>query len=191
MTCKTLETSPQSFRRQLAPRAKKKLSAADKKRKARTFKYLSMWDGIYNKWSWTDKTKAEKRELRHGINIDLFGEYIPPSRLDNEQFTIMRYALELLYNEGILVWSKEVADLAREEGLRRIYTWWIEHAGLDVEGITEYGAPEISDWRILDSKRLWQLFITIKNRVKAAKKRGVSLWENSESEPETSNNCPF
>lgn len=204
MTCKTLETSPQSFRRQLAPRAKKKLSAADKKRKARTFKYLSMWDGIYNKWSWTDKTKAEKRELRHGINIDLFGEYIPPSRLDNEQFTIMRYALELLYNEGILVWSKEVADLAREEGLRRVYIWWIEHAGLDVEGIEEYGAPEyyisaiardrfggISDWRILDSKRLWQLFITIKNRVKAAKKRGVSLWENSDAEPETSENCPF
>lgn len=204
MTCKTLETSPQSFRRRLAPRAKKKLSAADKKRKARTFKYLSMWDGIYNKWSWTDKTKAEKRELRHGINIDLFGEYIPPSQLDNEQFTIMRYALELLYNEGILVWSKEVADLAREEGLRRVYIWWIEHAGLDVEGIEEYGAPEeyisaiardrfggISDWRILDSKRLWQLFITIKNRVKAAKKRGVSLWENSDAEPETSENCPF
>lgn len=204
MTCKTLETSPQSFRRRLAPRAKKKLSAADKKRKARTFKYLSMWDGIYNKWSWTDKTKAEKRELRHGINIDLFGEYIPPSRLDNEQFTIMRYALELLYNEGILVWSKEVADLAREEGLRRVYTWWIEHAGLDVEGIEEYGAPEeyisaiardrfggISDWRILDSKRLWQLFITIKNRVKAAKKRGISLWHGSDAESETSDNCPF
>lgn len=116
----------------------------------------------------------------------------------------MFFALELLYNDGILVWSKEMADYAREEGLRRVYTWWIEHAGLDVEGIEEYGAPEeyiaaiardrfggISDWRTLDSERLWQLFITIKNRVKAAQKRGISLWKNSGTTPETSDNCPF
>lgn len=204
MTCKTLETPPQSSRRRNAPRAKKTLSAAEIKLKARTFKYLSMWKGIYNKWGWADKPEAEKRELRHSINVDIFGRYTPPSQLTNEQFSVMRYALELLHNDGILVWSKEMADLAREEGLRRIYTWWIEHAGLDVEGITEYGAPEyyisaiardrfggISDWRMLDSKRLWQLFITIKNRVKAAKKRGISLWHGSDAESETSDNCPF
>ena len=185
-------------------REQKPLSAADKKLRARTFKYLSMWENIYNKWGWTDKSEAEKKDLRHSINVDLFGRYIPPSQLTNEQFSVMRYALELLYNEGILIWSAEMAALAREEGLRRVYTWWIEHAGLDVKGIEEYGAPEyyiaaiardrfggISDWRILDSYRLWQLFITIKNRVKAAQRRGASLWENAESEPEPSDNCPF
>lgn len=163
-----------------------------------------MWEDIYNKWRWTDKSEAEKKDLRHSINVDLFGRYTPPSHLTNEQFSVMRYALELLYNEGILIWSAEMAALAREEGLRRVYIWWIEHAGLDVEGIEEYGAPEyyiaaiardrfggISNWRILDSYRLWQLFITIKKRVKAAQKRGASLWENSEAEPETSDNCPF
>ena len=51
--------------------------------------------------------------------------------------------------------------------------------------------PKISDWRILDSERLWQLFITIKNRVKAAQKRGVSLWHGSDAEPETSENYTF
>lgn len=201
--CKTL-APPQLSCRRLAPRAKKPLSAADKKLRARTFKYLSMWENIYNKWEWTDKSEAEKEDLRHSINVDLFGRYIPPSQLTNEQFSVMRYALELLYNEGILIWSAEMAALAREEGLRRVYTWWIEHAGLDVKGIEEYGAPEyyiaaiardrfggISDWRRLDSYRLWQLFITIKNRVKAAQRRGASLWENAESEPETSDNCPF
>lgn len=121
----------------------------------------------------------------------------------------MFYALELLSNDGILVWSKEMADLAREEGLRRIYTWWIEHAGLDVEGITEYGAPEyyisaiardrfggVADWHMLDSKRLWQLFITIKNRVKAAKSVayhfGMALMPNLKlpTTVHSDENCP-
>lgn len=114
-----------------APRAKKPLSVNEKKLRGRTFKYLSRWDGIYNKWGWADKPEKEKEELRHSINVDLFGRYTPPSRLTNEQFSVMRYALELLYNEGILVWSAEMAELAREEGLRRVYAWWIEHAGLD------------------------------------------------------------
>ena len=167
-------------------------------------KYTFLWDKIFKKWLWETKPESEKKRLRHSINEDLFGTYTKPSLLTNEQWSVMFYALEILYNDGILVWTDKVADLAREEGLRRIYTWWIEHAGLDVEGITEYGAPEyyisaiardrfggIADWRMLDSKRLWQLFITIKNRVKTAKKRGASLWENSNAESETSENCPF
>ena len=174
------------------------------KRTPQLGKYTLLWDKIFLKWGWERKTEAEKKALRHSINEDLFGMYTKPSLLTNEQWSVMFYALEILYNDGILVWTDKVADLAREEGLRRIYTWWIEHAGLDVEGIEEYGAPEeyisaiardrfggIADWRMLDSKRLWQLFITIKNRVKTAKKRGASLWENSNAESETSENCPF
>ena len=174
------------------------------KRTPQLGKYTLLWDKIFLKWGWERKTEAEKKALRHSINEDLFGMYTKPSLLTNEQWSVMFYALEILYNDGILVWTDKVADLAREEGLRRIYTWWIEHAGLDVEGIEEYGAPEeyisaiardrfggIADWRMLDSKRLWQLFITIKNRVKSAQKRGVSLWENSDDESETSENCPF
>lgn len=134
----TIEKPRSTARMRFAPRAKKPLSVHEKKLRGRTFKYLSLWDGIYNKWGWADKSKAEKEELRHSINVDLFGRYTPPSRLTNEQFSVMRYALELLYNEGILVWSAEMAELAREEGLRRVYAWWIEHAGLDVEGIEEY-----------------------------------------------------
>ena len=156
---------------------------------------------IYDRWGWTHKSDDEKTELRHSVNIDLFGKYIPPGQLTNEQFSIMRYALELLYDEGILIWSKEMADLAIEEGLRRIYTWWIEHAGLDIKNVEKYGAPNkyiaaiardrfngIADWRMLDSKRLWQLFITVKNRVRAAKKRGESIWKFG---LENSDNCPF
>ena len=104
----------------------------------------------------------------------------------------MRFALELLFAEGILIWSKEMAGIAREEGLRRIYTYWIDNAGLDIDGITEYGAPEdyiaaiardrfhgVADWHTLNSHNLWQLFITIKNRVRDAHKKGVSLFKRT------------
>lgn len=174
------------------------------KRTPQLGKYTILWDKIFNKWGWETKTESEKKALRHSINEDLFGTYTKPSLLTNEQWSVMFFALDLLLSEGILIWSKEMAALALEEGLRRIYIWWIEHAGLDVEGVEDYGAPEyyiaaiardrfggIADWRMLDSKRLWQLFITIKNRVKAAQKRGVSLWHGADAEVETSDNCPF
>ena len=174
------------------------------KRTPQLGKYTLLWDKIFNKWGWETKTESEKKALRHSINEDLFGTYTKPSLLTNEQWSVMFFALDLLLSEGILIWSKEMAALALEEGLRRIYIWWIEHAGLDVEGVEDYGAPEyyiaaiardrfggIADWRMLDSKRLWQLFITIKNRVKAAQKRGVSLWHGADAEAETSDNCPF
>lgn len=199
-----LEKSTQ-YRRKTATKSRaKNASPIDQKLRARTFKYLSLWDDIYNKWGWMNKSNAEKSDLRHSINIDLFDKYIPPSKLSNEQFSIMRFALELLYNDGILVWSREMAEIAKEEGLRRIYTWWIEHAGLDVEGIEEYGAPEeyvsaiardrfrnVKDWHTLDSKSLWQLFITVKNRVKSAQRCGISLWKNTASGQESDDNYPF
>lgn len=188
------ETTSKSAYRRTAKSAKK-LTKAQEISRARVFKYLSLWDEIYEKWGWAKKSKAEKDELRHGINEDLFGSYIAPSKLSNEQFSIMRYALEILLNEGILIWSKEIADIAMEEGSRRIYTWWIEHAGLDIEGIAEYGAPEyyiaaiardrfhgVADWRTLSADKLWQLFITIKNRVRKASEQGRSLYQPKASE---------
>lgn len=195
MTCKTIEEPRKAPARRFI---------AYKKRPPQLAKYKIIWGKIFQRWGWADKPKKELEDLRHSINGDLYGRYTKPSLLTNEQWSVMFFALELLYNDGILVWSKEMADYAREEGLRRVYTWWIDHAGLDVEGLEEYGAPEeyiaaiardrfggVADWRTLDSYRLWQLFITIKNRVKAAQKRGVSLWHGSDAAPEISDNCPF
>ena len=117
------------------------------KRTPQLGKYTFLWDKIFLKWGWERKTEAEKKALRHSINEDLFGMYTKPSLLTNEQWSVMFYALEILYNDGILVWTDKVADLAREEGLRRIYTWWIEHAGLDVEhyGVRRSGVLHLRD----------------------------------------------
>lgn len=178
--------------------------ATHKKRPPQLAKYKIIWGKIFQRWGWADKPEKEKKDLRHSINEDLFGGYRRPGSFSNEDWTVMFFALEIIERDGMLVWSKEMADYAREEGLRRVYTWWIDNAGLDIDGVEEYGAPEyyiaaiardrfggVADWRTLDSYRLWQLFITIKNRVKAAQKRGVSLWHGSDAEPESSENCPF
>ena len=198
MKCKTLERPTKS-----AKTASKGRRASGFKRPPQLGKYFRMWDNVLAKWGWADKPEKDKKELRHSINTDLFGKYIRPGEFSNEQWSVMFFALELLERDGVLIWSKEMAAYAYEEGLRRIYTWWIEHAGLDIKGIAEYGAPEeyiaaiardrfggVRDWRALNSDKLWQLFITIKNRVRKANDAGESLWtpENAAVDAE---NCPF
>ena len=134
--CKTVN---KPLRRRFIPKSKRTTPQLGK--------YTFLWDKIFKKWLWETKPESEKKRLRHSINEDLFGTYTKPSLLTNEQWSVMFYALEILYNDGILVWTDKVADLAREEGLRRIYTWWIEHAGLDVEGITSTALRSITSPR--------------------------------------------
>ncbi len=142
-------------------------------------KYHLQWRAIFEKHGWADKPEKEKRELRHSILADLFDEDIALSCATDLQWDIIYFAQELLLDEGILIWSKEMAHYAREEGTRKRYIWNIDHAGYDVAWIKNYGAPEeyvesisedkfgVKNWRcVLNSKQLWQLFITIKNRVR-------------------------
>lgn len=156
-------------------------------------KYHLQWQAIFKAHGWAGKSDKEKRELRHAVLEDLFGEVINAASASDLQWDCIYFAQELLLSEGIVVWSKEMAKYAKEEGTCKRYIWNIEHAGYDL-GIERYGAPEeyiesisedkfgIKDWRVLNSKQLWQLFITIKNRVKAS---GGNLHKTklSESEP--------
>ena len=106
--CKTVN---KPLRRRFIPKSKRTTPQLGK--------YTFLWDKIFKKWGWETKPESEKKTLRHSINEDLFGTYTKPSLLTNEQWSVMFYALEILYNDGILVWTDKVADLAREEGLRR------------------------------------------------------------------------
>lgn len=143
-------------------------------------KYHLQWQAIFKRHGWAGKSEKEKRELRHTVLEDLFGEVINVASASDLQWDCIYFAQELLLSGGIVVWSKEMAHYAKEEGTCKRYIWNIEHAGYDVLGIERYGAPEeyissisedkfgIRDWRILNSKQLWQLFITIKNRVRTS-----------------------
>ncbi len=142
-------------------------------------KYHLQWQAIFKRHGWAGKSEKEKRELRHTVLEDLFGEVINVASASDLQWDCIYFAQELLLSGGIVVWSKEMAHYAKEEGTCKRYIWNIEHAGYD-SGIERYGAPEeyissisedkfgIKEWRILNSKQLWQLFITIKNRVRTS-----------------------
>lgn len=159
-------------------------------------KYHLQWAAIFKKYGWANRPESEKRDLRHSILEDLFGDAnFALSRANNAQWDCVYLALEFLLENGIAVWSKETAKIAVENGLCKRYIWNIEHAGYDLDCVADYGAPEeyiaavalgkfgVRNWRALDSYSLWQLFITIKTRVKKAGARGASLHKNADNEP--------
>lgn len=189
-----LERSAKVLRRKLANR----------KWTAQLQKYQLQWTAIYNKHGWANRSAAEKRELRHSILVDIFGDKnFNVSLATNREFDIIFLAQEFLLDNGILAWTKETAKTAIELGMRRKYVWNIEHAGYDLKEVCEFGAPEeyitaisvdkfrAANWRALNSKQLWQLFITIKNRVRNAAEIGNSLYPAAQKSAETDDNLPF
>lgn len=166
-------------------------------------KYQLQWAAIFRKHGWANRPSAEKKDLRHSVLEDLFGDYnFKLSAATEPQWDCIFTAQKILLQRGILAWSRESGKAAVEIGLCRRYIWNIEHAGYDVQDVKEYGAPEeyvaaisadkfgTRDWRDLDSKDLFMLFITIKNRVRKAARNGNSL-HNSTSAESDNDNCPF
>ena len=166
-------------------------------------KYQLQWEAIFKKHGWSNRPSADKKDLRHTILEDLFGNYnFNVSDATNVQWDCIFTAQKILLQRDILAWSRESGKAAVELGLCRRYIWNIEHAGYDLQDVKEYGAPEeyvaavsedkfgTRDWRELDSKDLFMLFITIKNRVRKAARNGNSL-HNSTSAESDNDNCPF
>ena len=166
-------------------------------------KYQLQWEAIFRKHGWSNRPSADKKDLRHTILEDLFGNYnFNVSGASNAQWDCIFTAQKILFQRGILAWSRESGKAAVEIGLCRRYIWKIEHAGYDVQDVEEYGAPEeyvaavsedkfgSRDWRDLDSKDLFMLFITIKNRVRKAARNGNSLHHSTAAEPDD-DNYPF
>lgn len=166
-------------------------------------KYQLQWEAIFKKHGWSNRTDTDKKDLRHTILEDLFGDYnFNVSSASNAQWDCIYIAQKVLLARGILAWSRESGKAAVEIGLCRRYIWNIEHAGYDVEDVEEYGAPNeyvaaisedkfgTRDWRELDSDKLFMLFITIKNRVSKAARNGTSLHPSTAAEADD-DNCPF
>lgn len=166
-------------------------------------KYQLQWEAIFKKHGWSNRTDTDKKDLRHTILEDLFGDYnFNVSSASNAQWDCIYIAQKVLLARGILAWSRESGKTAVEIGLCRRYIWNIEHAGYDVEDVEEYGAPNeyvaaisedkfgTRDWRELDSDKLFMLFITIKNRVSKAARNGTSLHPSTAAEADD-DNCPF
>ena len=166
-------------------------------------KYQLQWAAIFKKHGWANRPNRDKKDLRHSVLEDLFGDYnFDVSAATEPQWDCIYLAQDFLLDNGLCAWNKATAKTAIDLGLRNRYIWNIENAGYDIPDIAFYGAPEeyvvaisadkfgTRDWRELDSKDLFMLFITIKNRVRKAARNGNSL-HNSTSAESDNDNCPF
>ena len=182
----------------------RKASASRQGWTPRLKKYQLQWEAIFRKHGWANRPSADKKDLRHTILEDLFGNYnFNVSGASNAQWDCIFIAQKVLLACGILAWSRESGKAAVELGLCRRYIWNIEHAGYDIQDVEEYGAPEeyvaavsedkfgTRDWRDLDSDKLFMLFITIKNRVRKAARNGNSLHQSPPAAEPDDDNCPF
>lgn len=175
--------------------ATRKRSAKKHKRDPRLIKYQTEWSKICDKWGFSFSSK-ERRDLRHSILCDLFGsKFEIAACASNWKWDCIFLAQDFLLENGLLWWSPETAKAAVEEGLCKRYIWNVEHAGHDIKGIKKIGAPEsyvdavaadkfgVKNWRALDSQQLFYLFLTIKNRVRSAFRKGRSLYDESNLRP--------
>jgi len=171
-----------------------------KNRDARMIRYGTLWKQIFDKWEWRNSSTAEKKELRHSIIEDLFGEYIEPQFFSHTAWDIVFDALDDLLENGILIWSKEMAEWAVENGTRRRIIWCIRHAGIDRLACFMHGASDeyinaisqdkfgCNDFEKLSLRQLEQLLFTVKNRVRSANYKGKNLWSK---QSDTDDNFPF
>ena len=151
-------------------------------------KYQLQWEAIFRKHGWANRPSRDKKDLRHTVLEDLFGDYnFDVSTATNAQWDCIYLAQDFLLDNGLCAWNKATARTAIELGTRNRYIWNIENAGYDIPDIAFYGAPEeyiaavaadkfgVRNWRGLDLDKLRMLLITIKNRVRKAAKNGRNL----------------
>lgn len=163
-------------------------------------KYWELWAETFTKWG-VKKTK-ERNDLRHSVIEDVLGGYRKQQTFTPIEWDMVFVAMEMLLEFGCSVWSPEVAAKAADEGRKRRYTYVLEHIKLGAEDAAEYGAPEeyiqaisvdkfgVAAWRELTSRQLYQLMITVINRVRSATKSG-KLITNAVAYEAANNNEPF
>lgn len=166
-------------------------------------KYQLQWAAIFRKHGWANRPSADKKDLRHSVLEDLFGDYnFDVSAATEPQWDCIYLAQDFLLDNGLCAWNKATAKTAIDLGLRNRYIWNIENAGYDIPDIAFYGAPEeyiaavaadkfgVRNWRGLDLDKLRMLLITIKNRVRKAAKKGRNLHTPTPAAA-SDDNCPF
>ena len=167
-------------------------------------KYQLQWAAIFKKHGWANRPNRDKKDLRHSVLEDLFGDYnFNLASATEPQWDCIYLAQDFLLDNGLCAWNKATAKTAIDLGLRNRYIWNIENAGYDIPDIAFYGAPEeyiaavavdkfgVRNWRGLDLDKLRMLLITIKNRVRNAAKKGRNLHTPTPAAEPDDDNFPF
>lgn len=150
-------------------------------------KYWHMWQDIFTRWG--VHTTRERNDLRHSVIEDVFGEYRKQQTFSRAEWDMMYYAQDMLLEHGQSIWSAEIAQAAREHGLRKTYVYNIEQLAADdyINAIARdvFGSR---DWRELAAGQMRKLLYTIKSRFKSAQGRGQTLINSDAADD---NNDPF
>ena len=133
--------------------------------------YYSLWNEIFQKFEIHGK---ERDKPRHEIELEALGVKKSSKNFSRRDFDICFSIARRLLKNGDVCISENDAVLDAEQGECRRYVFAIEKICESDDYISEISNDKfgVVNWRMLSHYQLWQLLITVKNRMSAiAKKR--------------------
>ena len=128
--------------------------------------YYSLWNEIFQKFEIRGK---ERDKLRHEIEFEALGVEKSSKNFNKRDFDVCFSVARQLLKNGEISISASDADADAEEGERRRYIFAIRNVCECNDYIAEISNDKfgVLDWTKLNSGQLWQLLITLKNRMRA------------------------
>ncbi len=132
--------------------------------------YYSRWNEIFQKFEIRGK---ERDKLRHEIEFEALGIKKSSKNFNKRDFDICFSVARKLLKNGDVCISGNDAALDAEQGECRRYVFAIEKICESDDYISEIANDKfgVANWRMLSSYQLWQLLITVKNRMSAITKK--------------------
>ena len=132
--------------------------------------YYSLWNEIFQKFEIRGK---ERDKLRHEIEFEALGIKKSSKNFNKRDFDICFSVARKLLKNGDVCISGNDAALDAEQGECRRYVFAIEKICESDEYISEIANDKfgVANWRTLSSYQLWQLLITVKNRMSTITKK--------------------
>ena len=132
--------------------------------------YYSLWNEIFQKFEIRGK---ERDKLRHEIEFEALGIKKSSKNFNKRDFDICFSVARKLLKNGDVCISGNDAALDAEQGECRRYVFAIEKICESDDYISEIANDKfgVANWRTLSSYQLWQLLITVKNRMSTITKK--------------------
>ena len=154
--------------------------------------YWGLWRQIFDKFE-LRKTE-DKDNLRHEIISEMLGKAKSQKDFTHADYDKVLGAMRSLFENGEVACGELAANAAEEDGERRRLIWNMEKLEVSQNYIAKIVLDKFSkaDWRQLTNKQLKMLLITLANRLREAKRKGISLLDPQAANDDLNdNNDPF